>query len=176
MYRVQNLYNTVVSAVRVLTRDILRPVQLSSSTILLNHFSSKSKEECVWITPVADFNSALKDYALKQELKKDFTHYKEEADRREMFREVYLNLSKEGNKAMYICIINMMDRSEKVMNDKHCLLCNIPQNLISYLVFYFYLIIYLFIECWFVTSVYSRIWLNVQSSCYVIVFSSFYYY
>ena len=83
---------------------------------------------------VADFNTALKEYALKQELKKDFTHYKDEADRREMFREVYLNLAKDGNKVLYDNEWLFIYRSEKVMNEKHCLLCNIPQNLISYMV------------------------------------------
>lgn len=107
------------------------------------------------MTFVADFNSALKDYALKQELKKDFTHYKEEADRREMFREVYLNLAKDGNKAMYGLIFWMKDRSEKVMNDKHCLLCNIPQNLISYMVNAFWLDDC--VECGLVASLHSWI-------------------
>ena len=76
-----------------------------------------------------------------------------------MFREVYLNLAKDGNKAMYTLLYWMKNRSEKVMNDKHCLLCNIPQNLISYMVFAFYL--HDFIECWFVKTFHSRIRFDV---------------
>lgn len=118
---------------------------------------------------VAGFNTALKDYALKQELKKDFTHYKDEADRREMFREVYLNLAKDGNKVLYDKVWLFIYRSEKVMNEKHCLLCNIPQNLISYMV-----VLSLdswLVECWFTKIIYPRIWFDVQPSCHVVVFS-----
>lgn len=74
---------------------------------MYRHFSEKGSVWKDWIILVADFNAALKDYVLKQELQKDFTHYKEEADRRELFREAYLNLSKEGNKAMYIVICDL---------------------------------------------------------------------
>ena len=45
---------------------------------------------------VADLNAKLKDYVLKQDLKKNFTEYKNAADRKELFQEVYLKLAKEG--------------------------------------------------------------------------------
>ena len=39
--------------------------------------------------------SALRS-VLKQDLKKNFTEYKSAADRKELFREVYLDLMKDG--------------------------------------------------------------------------------
>ena len=45
---------------------------------------------------LANYNELLKDYVLKQDLKKNFTEYKNAADRKELFREVYLDLIKDG--------------------------------------------------------------------------------
>lgn len=92
----------IVSAVQGVCRGVTRFNRFSPAVVLYSHFSTQGNKWNRRITCIADFNSSLKDYVLKQELKKDFTHYKEEADRRELFREVYLNLSKDGNKAMYL--------------------------------------------------------------------------
>lgn len=45
---------------------------------------------------VVNLNDKLKDYVMKQDLKKNFTEYKSAADRKELFREVYLDLMKDG--------------------------------------------------------------------------------
>lgn len=43
-----------------------------------------------------NYNDLLKDYVLKQDLQKNFTEYKKAEDRKELFREVYLDLIKDG--------------------------------------------------------------------------------
>ena len=43
-----------------------------------------------------NLNDKLKDYVMKQDLKKNLTEYKSAADRKELFREVYLDLMKDG--------------------------------------------------------------------------------
>ena len=45
---------------------------------------------------LANYNELLKDYVLKQDLKKNFTEYKNAADRKELFSEVSLDLIKDG--------------------------------------------------------------------------------
>ena len=50
---------------------------------------------------LGDFNAALKDYVLKQDLKKDFTEYKHEADRKEMLRDFYYSLIEDPGKLEY---------------------------------------------------------------------------
>ena len=48
-----------------------------------------------------DFNAALKDYVLKQDLKKDFTEYKHDADRKEMLRDYYYSVVEDPGKLEY---------------------------------------------------------------------------
>ena len=43
----------------------------------------------------------MKDYVLKQDLKKDFTEYKHEADRKEMLRDFYYSLVEDPGKLEY---------------------------------------------------------------------------
>ena len=60
------------------------------------HFSSDGSAFCLVREHVVNLNDKLKDYVMKQDLKKNFTEYKSAADRKELFREVYLDLMKDG--------------------------------------------------------------------------------
>ncbi|KAK8817209.1 hypothetical protein WA556_003105 [Blastocystis sp. ATCC 50177/Nand II] len=99
------------NAARVALRRFLNRSPLPCVTSFMRPFSQES-----------DFNAALKDYVLKQDLKKDFTEYKHEADRKEMLRDFYYSLVEDPGK---------LDIS-KQRDHNHCLLCHMPSDLITY--------------------------------------------
>ena len=69
-------------------------------------FGTESELFDLFGEPLADFNHNLEEYALKQDMRKNFTQYKEQADRKERFRQVYLKLIKEGKVLTFVlCIL-----------------------------------------------------------------------
>ena len=106
------MIRTGFSALRVVSRGFGIRTQVSAFSVFCQHFSSD-----------VNLNDKLKDYVMKQDLKKNFTEYKSAADRKELFREVYLDLMKDGK----------MMKGNVVDTDCGCLLCKVPEHLITYL-------------------------------------------
>ena len=67
---------------------------------------------------------------LKQDLKKDFTEYKHDADRKEMLRDYYYSVVEDPGKLEY-AMLYCVDRDR---DHDHCLLCHMPKDLITYTV------------------------------------------
>ena len=86
----------VGSALRSVSRGMWKQTQLPAISMFSRHFGNECKAFISFLIPLADLNAKLKDYVLKQDLKKNFTEYKNAADRKELFQEVYLKLAKEG--------------------------------------------------------------------------------
>ena len=86
----------VVSALRVVSRGFGIRTQVPAFSVFCQHFSSDGSALCLVRERVVNLNDKLKDYVMKQDLKKNFTEYKSAADRKELFREVYLDLMKDG--------------------------------------------------------------------------------
>ena len=76
----------------------------------------------------------MKDYVLKQDLKKDFTEYKHEADRKEMLRDFYYSLVEDPGKLEFASCFVVIRSISKQRDHNHCLLCHMPSDLITYTV------------------------------------------
>ena len=87
---------SIGSALRGASRGFLQRVQLPAISVFSRHFGNEGSTNETRLIVVADLNAKLKYYVLKQDLKKNFTEYKNAADRKELFQEVYLKLAKEG--------------------------------------------------------------------------------
>lgn len=81
---------------RVVSRGFGIRTQVPAFSVFCQHFSSDGSAFCLVREHVVNLNDKLKDYVMKQDLKKNFTEYKSAADRKELFREVYLDLMKDG--------------------------------------------------------------------------------
>ena len=92
----RKIHFSIGSALRGASRGFLQRAQLPAISVFSRHFGNEGSANEMRLIVVADLNAKLKDYVLKQDLKKNFTEYKNAADRKELFQEVYLKLAKEG--------------------------------------------------------------------------------